>query len=206
MWSWLPAEQSGCQYNLVASTNSSLNPYPANVENMVTRQSGCQYKLVPYPANVENMVTRQSGCQYKLVGSTNSSLNPSPANVENMVTGQSCCQDKGCPTNWLPVQTRPLTLIPLTWRIWWQDRVVASTNSSLNPYPANVENMVTGQSGCQDKEVARTNWSPVQTRPLTLMPLTWRIWWAPNNASRWQMGFNSAFKGLIIIKLITKYS
>ena len=25
----------------------------------------------------------------------------------------------------------------------------------------------------------------------------WRIWWAPNNASKWQMGFNSAFKGLI---------
>jgi hypothetical protein len=31
---------------------------------------------------------------------------------------------------------------------------------------------------------------------LTLMLLTWRIWWAPNNASRWQMGFNSVFKGL----------
>jgi len=31
---------------------------------------------------------------------------------------------------------------------------------------------------------------------LTLAPLTWRIWWDPNNASRWQMGFNSAFKGL----------
>jgi len=31
---------------------------------------------------------------------------------------------------------------------------------------------------------------------LTLNPLTWRIWWAPNNASKWQMGFNSAFKGL----------
>jgi len=28
--------------------------------------------------------------------------------------------------------------------------------------------------------------------------LTWKIWWAPNNASRWQMGFNSAFKGLSI--------
>ena len=28
---------------------------------------------------------------------------------------------------------------------------------------------------------------------LTLILLTWRIWWAPNNASRWQMGFNSAF-------------
>jgi len=31
---------------------------------------------------------------------------------------------------------------------------------------------------------------------LTLTPLTWRIWWAPHNASRRQMGFNSAFKGL----------
>jgi len=31
---------------------------------------------------------------------------------------------------------------------------------------------------------------------LTLILLTWRIWWAPNNDSRWQMGFNSAFKGL----------
>ena len=31
---------------------------------------------------------------------------------------------------------------------------------------------------------------------LTLILLTWRIWWASNDASRWQMGFNSAFKGL----------
>jgi hypothetical protein len=31
---------------------------------------------------------------------------------------------------------------------------------------------------------------------LTLILLTWRIWWAPNNASKWQMGFNSAFNGL----------
>ena len=35
-------------------------------------------------------------------------------------------------------------------------------------------------------------------RPLTLHQLTWKIWRAPNNASRWQLGFNSAFKGLII--------
>jgi len=33
--------------------------------------------------------------------------------------------------------------------------------------------------------------------PLTLNPLTWKIWWARNNASRWQIWFNSAFKGLI---------
>jgi len=30
---------------------------------------------------------------------------------------------------------------------------------------------------------------------LTLTPLMWRIWWA-NNVNKWQMGFNSAFKGL----------
>ena len=32
---------------------------------------------------------------------------------------------------------------------------------------------------------------------LTLILLTWRIWWAPNSVSKWQMGFNSAFKGLM---------
>jgi hypothetical protein len=37
---------------------------------------------------------------------------------------------------------------------------------------------------------------------LTLNPLTWRIWWAPNNASRWQIGFNSAFEGLIQFDLL----
>jgi len=31
---------------------------------------------------------------------------------------------------------------------------------------------------------------------LTLIQLTWRIWWALNKARKWQMGFNSAFKGL----------
>jgi hypothetical protein len=35
---------------------------------------------------------------------------------------------------------------------------------------------------------------------LTLTPLTWKTWRAPNNASRWQTGFNSAFKGLIYIE------
>ena len=38
----------------------------------------------------------------------------------------------------------------------------------------------------------------LQTGSLTLILLTWRIRWAPNNASKWQMGFNSAFKGLMI--------
>jgi hypothetical protein len=34
----------------------------------------------------------------------------------------------------------------------------------------------------------------------------WRVWLAPNNVSKWQMGFNSAFKGLINIKLCFCYS
>ena len=32
--------------------------------------------------------------------------------------------------------------------------------------------------------------------PLTVILLMWRIGWAPNKANEWQMGFNSAFKGL----------
>ena len=28
---------------------------------------------------------------------------------------------------------------------------------------------------------------------LTLNPLTWYIWWAPNHAGKWKMGFNLAF-------------
>ena len=37
---------------------------------------------------------------------------------------------------------------------------------------------------------------------LTLYLLTWRIWWAPNNARTGQMGYNSAFKGLNLLPLI----
>jgi len=39
---------------------------------------------------------------------------------------------------------------------------------------------------------------PYKTSTLTLILLTWNIEWAPNNASKWQMGFNSAFKGLML--------
>ena len=40
---------------------------------------------------------------------------------------------------------------------------------------------------------------------LTLTLLTWRIWWAPNNASKWQMEFNSAFKWLNRLKNATSF-
>jgi len=38
--------------------------------------------------------------------------------------------------------------------------------------------------------------SSLRVNNLTLILLTWRKWWTPNNASKWQMEFNSAFKGL----------
>ena len=44
---------------------------------------------------------------------------------------------------------------------------------------------------------------------LTLILLKWRIWWAPNNACKWQMGFNLAFKGLstgFLCGSLTNYS
>ena len=40
---------------------------------------------------------------------------------------------------------------------------------------------------------------------LTLILLTWRIWWSSNNTSRWQMGFNSVFKGLICCKIFAYF-
>jgi len=40
---------------------------------------------------------------------------------------------------------------------------------------------------------------------LTLIPLMWRIWWAPNNASKWQMGINSPIKGLRVPFSFTFY-
>jgi len=40
--------------------------------------------------------------------------------------------------------------------------------------------------------------TPDATIQLALTLLPWRIWWAPNNASRWQMGFNLAFNGLML--------
>ena len=42
-------------------------------------------------------------------------------------------------------------------------------------------------------------YSAIDINVLTLILLTWRIWWVPNNASKWQMEFNPAFKGLIAI-------
>ena len=49
------------------------------------------------------------------------------------------------------------------------------------------------------KHTGCKGWWPVNspTATLALILLMWKIWWAPNNASKWQMRFYSAFKGLI---------
>jgi len=56
-------------------------------------------------------------------------------------------------------------------------------------------------SYCQVPRYGRNIALPLRTSKvliakLTLILLTWKIWLAPNNANRWQMEFNSAFKGL----------
>ena len=53
-------------------------------------------------------------------------------------------------------------------------------------------------------QVIYTEWHipDVELIQLTLYLLTWRIWCAPNNASKGQMGFNSAFKGFIVSKTL----
>ena len=45
--------------------------------------------------------------------------------------------------------------------------------------------------------LANGGWDLIQR--LTLILITWTIWWAPTNASKWRMVFNSGFKGLIFI-------
>ena len=78
-------------------------------------------------------------------------------------------------------------------------RLITSISLSLHlsPHPPIKKCSYQGQVGSvheiklQDEVEVQRQWI------LTLILLTWRIWWAPNNASKWQMGFNSEFKRLI---------
>ena len=51
----------------------------------------------------------------------------------------------------------------------------------------------------RDLVLQHESWKLVKVE-LTHNSLTWKIWWAPNNASRWHMGFNSVFKGLNMLR------
>jgi len=59
--------------------------------------------------------------------------------------------------------------------------------------------LLPGQDSGRIRETVRTLYGKIESlcqSGLNLILLTWRIWWAHNNASRWQKGFNSAFKEL----------
>ena len=63
------------------------------------------------------------------------------------------------------------------------------------------------------QEGTRNNWKVLNLnfihgngtyhRTLTLILLTWRIWWAHTNDNKWQMGFNLAFKGLKTLSILS---
>ena len=80
-------------------------------------------------------------------------------------------------------------------------RVAIPTELQLPPYVSKV---------CLCKQTAR-NWFHFvsllyREDGLTLNLLTWTKWWAPASASKWRMGFNSAFKGLKTFLIFQKCS
>jgi len=86
-------------------------------------------------------------------------------------------------------------------RMWWQER----RNSHLRSLTASGSH-VPGSDVPKFTSFYHTlcRFTPQQqlclcfvAESLTLNPLTWKIRWALNNASGWQMGFNSAFEGLM---------
>ena len=64
-----------------------------------------------------------------------------------------------------------LTLILLTWRIWWAPNNASSWKLTLI--------LLTWRMWWAPNNASR--WK------LTLILLTWRMWWAPNNSSRWNL-------------------
>jgi hypothetical protein len=81
------------------------------------------------------------------------------------------------------------------------NRVKNSVTSSYGVFPAGCPKKMSlgkNQIFVHQKYKFRKDASKIRIKIcLTLILLTRRIWWAPNNASKWQTWFNSAFEGLI---------
>jgi hypothetical protein len=60
-----------------------------------------------------------------------------------------------------------------------------------------------GRNGVTNGNLAYLRKTFNNRRLLTLILLTWTTWWAPTDTSKWRMGFNSAFKGLITRTFVT---
>ena len=83
------------------------------------------------------------------------------------------------------------------WRSWYLEVI---TSHDRNPdytalKPTKIAPLVTVSLHMEVTSLDIT--SLLNSVGLTLILLTWRIWWASNNASKWQMGFNLAFKRLM---------
>ena len=86
-------------------------------------------------------------------------------------------------------QRRFGTLILYNWRIFNNMRMHGMDKLKIKRHSVSTWVLtITGHHSV----FARKEWGS----SLTLTLLTWTIWRAPTNASKWRMGFNSAFKGL----------
>jgi len=78
----------------------------------------------------------------------------------------------------------------------WQHRTLTRDRHPCPRWDSNPQ----FQQAADPRLRPRDHWNQL----LTLILLTWRIWWASNNASRWQTGFNSAFKRVKYVLLWMK--
>jgi len=76
---------------------------------------------------------------------------------------------------------------------WTQDVLYSST---YRQYPTIRQNISSKPKKKKLKILQRTEQRTRSSTPLTLILLTWTIWWAPNNTSRSQLGLNLTFEEL----------
>ena len=109
------------------------------------------------------------------------------------------------------VTLRPLFIprkdpVPIVQEAGWAPGPVWTGAENLTPPPPGFDTRTVQPVASRYTDWATAAHCNMQT--LTRNPLTWKIWWAPNNATRWQMRSNSAFKGLIysyLSKFINMY-
>jgi hypothetical protein len=81
---------------------------------------------------------------------------------------------------------------------WWTERP-SETCRVLFQNKINLRYCASGWFHYRNVKIIQ--FTNMKFKVLTLILVTWKVRWVPNNASRWQMGFNSGFKGLNICKL-----
>ena len=85
------------------------------------------------------------------------------------------------------------------------DELITCPEESYRLWCVIVCDLETSRMGAPYIYIYIYDFSSLRVNDLALILLTWRKWWAPNNASKQQMGFNSAFKGLIKEESIKMY-